>query len=114
MLPVFVNNVLDNVRIHYAGAYNLYANLRIDTSSITVTDSTISVSDNYGIDVQGGASPTITGCTISSNSRDGVRLYYSHGHFEGNTIRNNGYAGIYTQNSHATIINNTISIKISV
>jgi parallel beta-helix repeat protein len=94
-------NVLNNVFVGYGGWGNGY-NVRSNTSSLTISDSSIG-HGNTGIYVD-NASPNIVDNIISVNSGRGIDLYNASPDVVGNTITDNDY-GIYTRNGANPIIN---------
>lgn len=88
-------NVLDNVVIRYGGYY-APANLTIETSSFSITNSTIEEGSHSGIYIL-EASPLIMGCGIRNNSGHGIQTVSSHPIIMSNTIFGNSGNGIYNQ-----------------
>ncbi len=104
-------SVLDYAVLRYSGATS--GSLKISTSSLTVSNSVIENSKNYGIWIY-QVSPTVTGCTVQNNGqitgKSGIYAYLSKGVFTGNTIKDNGGYGMeMTSSVNATIENNTLS-----
>ena len=110
---------LDYCVIRYGGAYtgNSYGSIRkTGAGNVAVTNSTVSNSAYYGIEVDASTSlHNISNNTIEDNKWNGVRLDTAGGGttLQSNTIRNNGlasaYDGVYVINSSPFIQNNTIT-----
>jgi len=98
------NNLLDNVVVKYATT-----GVNTSTSSLTISNSTISNSSSNGISVT-SASPTISNNTISNNQY-GIKTENTSSQptISGNTISNNSETGIYLVTSSPSISSNTIS-----
>ena len=123
--PASTNSVIDRAIILYGGSarsgvwcYNPYGAgmLSIQSSSVTVTNSTVSHSWQNGIDVS-NASPVITGDTISGNGGHGIYLSDNGGSpvITGDTISGNGGHGIYLSGNGGSpvITGDTISGNVS-
>ena len=115
--PTSTNSVINQTLLVYGGSiWYAYASgpspaslLSIQSSSVTVSNSTISHSYGTGI-AASNASPTITGSTISGNGSDGIDLYSSSATVTNNTVSNNlGGAGISVVASSPAISGNTIN-----
>lgn len=91
------NNLLNHVVVRYGGRFEynsdppFYRSLTIDTSSLTLSNSTVEESGGYGVWIS-GASPTITGNVIRDNGNIGVSLGSSDATVTNNTISGNGYS----------------------
>ena len=101
------NNVLDHAVIRYGGGVTSRS-VMIETSSLTLSNSTVEQSWYYGIYVS-GASPAITGSVVRNNGRYGIYLVSSNATITNNTISGNASYGIYANGSMATITGNTVS-----
>jgi parallel beta-helix repeat protein len=97
-------NLLDNVIVRYGGNGSVInTNIRVETSSLTISNSTVENGDN-GIYIN-GVSPSITGSVIRNNSLRGIDLINSPDTtILGNSISGNGNYGVY--NSTSSIIVN--------
>ena len=99
-------NVLDHVVVRYGG-YNCTngtpcANVAVATSAVTLSNSEVTDSANYGVRVE-SRMPRIMSSTIARNSY-GVYLNGSPAQISGNTISGNS-VGLYAFNSSAPILN---------
>ena len=100
--------------VSYGGyGYGTEGMIQLSSSgpNFTISNSTVSHSWNYGINLGGGAaSPTITNCCIFDNADHGVRLSIPPGAvLTNNTIAYNGGDGVRNYGSTSQVTNNIIT-----
>ncbi len=99
------DNVLNYTEVRYGGSSS--AQIYIQTSSLTLSNSLIDSSSNHGIYIS-GESPTITGCMIQNSMKSGIYASSSKAVFTGNTIQNNTGYGLELPGSVNVTVQNNI------
>lgn len=95
---------LGNVEIRYGGAWDwnaaLPSNLYLASSAVTVASSTITAGSSSGMAVDGSATPTVNGNTVSGNAAWAFRtaIIDSTKNIHGNAVSANLYNGLYIGN----------------
>jgi len=85
---------LDHTVIEYNGDDG--HGVLIQSSDVQITNSTIRYNTTHGIQVSGGATPTISSSTITDNNGHGVAISDGSPVLSGNTIANNTSYAVFT------------------